>query len=80
VCIVGPKPVFALYSHDERPRKTIRARHDLEKSVRRPGLGVFRHSVSHFFIILLEENEIEETTQVEIQEKQNEETIFISPK
>jgi len=53
VCSLGPKPVFALYSHDERPRKTIGARHDLEESVRRPGLGIFRHSVSHFFIILL---------------------------
>jgi hypothetical protein len=41
VCFAGPSAIFALYPDDERPGKTAGTRHDMEKSVHGPGLGVF---------------------------------------
>jgi hypothetical protein len=31
--VIGPDPIFALYSYDEGPREAIRARYDMEKGV-----------------------------------------------
>jgi len=36
-----PDTIFAVYSYDERPRKTAGTRYDLEEGVRRFGLGIF---------------------------------------
>ena len=41
MCVIGPNPIFALYSNDERPRKTVGAGYDMEKSMYGFGLGVF---------------------------------------
>ena len=49
VCFVGPDPIFAVYSHDEGPGKTIGTRYDMEESVYGFGLGVFPHGVSEKF-------------------------------
>ena len=38
VCIVRPKTIFAIYTNDERPHKTIRTGYDMEKSMSRLGL------------------------------------------
>jgi len=46
VCFVGSDSVFTIYSHDERPGKTIGTRYDMEKGVYGFGLGVFPHGVS----------------------------------
>lgn len=41
MCLAGPDAVFAIYTHDERPRETAGTGYDLEKSMPRLGLGVF---------------------------------------
>jgi len=38
-----PDTVFAVYTHDERPRETVGPRYDLEEGVYGAGLGVLRH-------------------------------------
>ena len=45
MCFIGPGAVLTVYTDDERPGKTVRARHDMEKSVHGPGLGVFSYSI-----------------------------------
>jgi hypothetical protein len=47
VRVVGSDPIFALYSDDERPGKTIGTRYDMEKGVHGFGLGVFPDCVSN---------------------------------
>ena len=47
MCSFGPDTVFAVYTYDERPRKTVRPRHDLEESVYGIGLGVLSHRVKN---------------------------------
>ena len=46
VRVVGSDPIFAVYSDDERPGKTIRTRYDMEEGVYGFGLGVFPDCVS----------------------------------
>ena len=46
MCIVRPGAIFTLYPDDERPRKTAGTRHDMEKSLYGPGLGVFPDGVN----------------------------------
>ncbi len=41
MCSFRPDTVFTVYTDDERPRKTVGPRYDLEKSLYRIGLGVF---------------------------------------
>jgi hypothetical protein len=45
VCFAGPGAIFAVYTDDERQGKTVRARHDMEKSLHGSGLGVFPDGV-----------------------------------
>ncbi len=48
LCSFGSTTVFAIYTYDERPNKTIRARYDMEKSVRVFGLGVLPNRVNEY--------------------------------
>jgi hypothetical protein len=50
VRFVGPGAVLTVYTDDERPGKTTGARHDMEKSVHGPGLGVFSYGVGWVFV------------------------------
>ena len=44
----GPDTVFAIYTHDERPREAAGTRYDMEKSLPRLGLGVFPICIDRF--------------------------------
>jgi hypothetical protein len=52
VCVVGSGAIFALYPDDERPGKTAGTRHDMEKGVHGPGLGVFSYSVDYQWLFV----------------------------
>lgn len=45
MCSVGSSAVFAVYSHDERPRETVGTGYDMEKSVYGFGLGVLSDGI-----------------------------------
>jgi hypothetical protein len=48
MCSLKPNPVFAIYTDDERSRKTVGTRYDLEESMPRIGLGIFRYRIGGF--------------------------------
>jgi hypothetical protein len=48
VCVVGSDAIFAVYSDDEGPGKTIGTRYDMEKSVHGFGLGVFSDCINTY--------------------------------
>jgi len=45
MCFVGSDAILTLYSDDEGSREAIGTGYDLEKSMRRFGLGIFSHGL-----------------------------------
>jgi hypothetical protein len=52
VCFAGPGAIFAVYTDDEGSGKTAGARHDMEKSLHGPGLGVFPYGVNYHCVFV----------------------------
>ena len=46
VCVIKSNTIFALYSNDERPRKTVGTRYDMEECVHGVGLGIFSYGLA----------------------------------
>ena len=49
--IIGSNTILALYTNDERPRKTVRTRYDMEKSLWGFRLGVFSNRIIFFSLL-----------------------------
>lgn len=45
MCIVRSRSVLAIYSHDERPRKTTGTGYDMERSMQNTRLGIFPYGL-----------------------------------
>lgn len=53
MCFIGPNTIFAVYSYDEGPRKTIGTGYGMEKSVRNPGLGICADCVRGEYLCIM---------------------------
>ena len=55
MCALGPNTIFAVYSDDERSRKTVGTGYDLEEGMRGIRLGIFSYGIITNMFELIEE-------------------------